>query len=212
MTDRSGEPLGVQAMPDVLAVDGPNEPTLEFLRSVEVTTIAEIGIYRGLTSVRIAEYLDRRGELHLFDFEDVVGDVAARLRDLGHTNVVAHGNSRKTLDSYNWSLMRLLERHPEPLLDYVYLDGAHTWGADALAFLLVDRLLKVGGYVDLDDYEWTLSGSATMNPAVLPAVRDMFTDEQIATPQVALLAELLVRRDERYEEIVPVKIFRKVTP
>ena len=39
-----------------------------------------------------------------------------------------------------------------PIFDYVFIDGAHTWMLDALAFLLVDRLLRVGGYVDFDDY------------------------------------------------------------
>jgi hypothetical protein len=211
MTDRSGEPLGVRAMPEVLAVDGPNEPTLEFLRSVEVTTIAEIGIYRGLTSVQIAEYLDGRGELHLFDFEDLVADVSGRLKAAGHDNVVVHGNSRKLLDSYNWSLMKLLRESAEPVFDYVFLDGAHTWAVDGFAFFLIDRLLKVGGYLDLDDYGWSLGQSPTMNPDVFPMTGELHTDEQIGERQVALVVDLLVRRDPRYEQVVGNRIFRKAS-
>ena len=113
------------------------------------------------------------------------------------------------MDSYNWSLMRLLAKHDGPVFDYVFLDGAHTWALDALAFCLIDRLLIPGGYVDFDDYSWTLAGSPSMRPEVFPDVRRLYSDEQINQAQIALVADLLVRRDPRYSEVVPDKIFRK---
>jgi hypothetical protein len=51
-----------------------------------------------------------------------------------------------------------------------------------------------------------------MNPAAFPDVERLYTGEQIDEQQVALVVELLVRRDPRYKEIVPNKIFRKVAP
>jgi hypothetical protein len=168
-----------------LNVEGPNE------RTVELFTRGGAG----------------EGEIHLFDYADRVEPIAARLRAAGHRNVVAHGNSRRLLDSYNWSLMAVLADHPAPVFDYVFIDGAHTWAHDALAFLLADRLL--GGYMDFDDYGWTLESSPSMNPAAFPEVEALYTNEQITTPQVALVVDLLVRRDERYEEVVPDKVFRK---
>src|ERR687893_48025 len=128
--------------------------------------------------------------------------LAARLRAAGHGNVCAHGNSRRLLDSYNWSLMAVLAEHPDPAFDYVFIDGAHTWAHDALAFLLADRLLVRGGYMDFDDYGWTLASSPSLNPAAFPEVAALYTEEQITTHQVALVVDLLVRRDERYEEVV----------
>jgi predicted O-methyltransferase YrrM len=192
-----------------LNVEGPNERTVELFASTGCRRYAEIGIYQGFTAARIAEVLAGEGEIHLFDFEDRVEPVAAALRAGGHGNVVVHPNSRRLLDSYNWSLMRLLERQGGPVFDYVFLDGAHTWAHDALAFLLVDRLLAPGGYLDLDDYTWTLRDSPSMNPDVFPDVRELYSDEQIATRQVALVVDLLVRPDPRYEEVVPDKVFRK---
>jgi hypothetical protein len=127
----------------------------------------------------------------------------------GHANVIAHPNSRRLMDSYNWSLMELLAEHREPVFDYVFLDGAHTWALDALAFLLVDRLLAPGGYVDFDDYPWTIARSPSMGPDVFPDVRRLYTDEQITRPQVALVVDLLVRRDPAYTEVVPDKVFQK---
>ena len=192
-----------------LNVQGPNARTVELVRASGARIYGEIGVYHGDTARAVAEVLGGAGELHLFDYADRVEPVAAALRAAGHENVVAHANSRRVLDSYNWSLMRLLAEHPEPLFDYVFLDGAHTWALDALAFCLIDRLLRPGGIVDFDDYAWTLQTSPSMRPEVFPDVLALYTDEQIAARQVALVVELLVRRDERYEEIVPDKAFRK---
>jgi predicted O-methyltransferase YrrM len=193
-------------------VGRPNHRTVELVRQFEPSVVAEIGIYEGGTSLELARCLDGRGELHLFDFEPRVRDVTHRLAEAGHTNVVGHGNSDRGLDSYNWSLMQVLREHPEPVFDYVFLDGAHTWPVDALAFCLVDRLLRVGGHVDFDDYAWTLGASPTMKPEVNPDTALLYTDEQIAEAHVALIVDLLVRRDDRYEEVVPDKLFRKIRP
>ena len=183
--------------------------TMEFLASADARTIAEIGVDQGATSEAILAWLGGRGVVHLFDFEDCLDRVTQRLRANGLMNFVAHGNSRRKLDSYNWSLMRMLQENPAPVFDYVYLDGAHTWAIDALTFFLIDQLLKPGGYIDFDDYHWTIDGSPTVNPRVYPRIREMYTEEQMQTSQVALIVDLLVRRPGRYEEVVPDKIFRK---
>jgi predicted O-methyltransferase YrrM len=192
-----------------LQVEGPNERTVAAVRETGARVYMEIGVYLGATAEAVAEVLGEQGELHLLDFEDRVAPVAERLRSRGFDNVVAHANSRRTLDSYNWSLMRLLRDSRGPRFDYVFLDGAHTWAHDALAFLLVDRLLKPGGHVDFDDYGWTLARSPSMNPQTFPPTRELYSDEQIDVPQVALVVDLLVRSDPRYEEVVENKVFRK---
>jgi predicted O-methyltransferase YrrM len=192
-----------------LNVDGPNLRTAEFFASTGCKAYAELGVYRGDTAGRIADALAGEGEIHLFDYEDRVLPVAESLARRGHLNVVPHPNSLRTFDSYNWSLMKLLREADGPIFDYVFIDGAHTWALDALAFLLVDRLLRPGGYVDFDDYAWTLARSPSMNPHAFPPTRLLYTDEQIEESQVALVVDLLVRRDPRYEEVVPDKIFRK---
>jgi predicted O-methyltransferase YrrM len=192
-----------------LNVPAANAKTVEFFAASGCRRYAELGVYQGDTALAIAASLGGEGELHLFDFEDRVELVACRLREAGHDNVFAHPNTRRLMDSYNWSLMELLAQHAEPVFDYVFLDGAHTWAHDALAFCLVDRLLLPGGYLDLDDYGWTLRDSPSMNPGVFPEVEELYTHDQIDTAQVALVIDLLVKRDPRYEEVLPNKIFRK---
>jgi predicted O-methyltransferase YrrM len=195
-----------------LNVNAANGGTVDFFATTDCLVYAEVGVYEGDTAMSIARHLAGRGEIHLFDFDDRVSRAARRLRGAGHRNVITHPNSRLLLDSYNWTLMRVLAEHDEPFFDYVFLDGAHTWALDALAFLLVDRLLLPGGYLDFDDYTWSLRHSPSMNPTAFPDIERLYTTEQIDEPQVALVVDLLVRRDPRYTEVVPNKIFRKVAP
>ena len=202
--------LVAEAYPSTdLNVEGPNTATVEFFKTTSARRYAEVGVYKGYTAAVIAEHLGGEGEIHLFDYEDRVAPAAQRVRETGHPRVVEHPNSRRIMDSYNWSLMRALEAAGEPCFDYVYLDGAHTWAIDALAFFLSDRLLAAGGYLDFDDYRWTLAGSPSMKPEVFPDVRRLYTDEQIGEAQIARVVDLLVRPDPRYEEVVENKVFRK---
>ncbi len=171
--------------------------------------LAEIGIDYGATSSALAAFLGNEGELHLYDYESKTGKIVADLAVAGYTNVRGFGCSEKTLDSYNWQLMQVLKDNPRPIYDYVFLDGAHTWAHDALAFCLIDKLLKPGGFIHFDDYAWTIAASPTVNPTVKPHMAGLYTAEQMSTPQVALVVELLVRRDPRYEEVVRDAIFVK---
>jgi len=185
----------------------PNTEARDFINTTNCRTIAEIGVYTGGTSELFAQHLNGEGELHLFDYEDHVNEVKAKLNAAGYSNVYAHGNSRRPLDSYSWSLMRVLQEHPNPIYDYVFLDGAHTWTIDALAFLLIDRLLKVGGFVQFDDYYWTIELGLENDR---PEVKEWYTKEQRRVPHVRLIVDLLVKRDPRYTEVVPNKIYKKI--
>jgi len=196
--------------PREVAVSEPNNETISFITRTKCRCIAELGVYKGHTSLEFAKFLNGEGELHLFDFEDRVTNVVDALRLAGFHNFRTFGSSYKSQDSYNWSLAKLLEEHTGPIYDYVFLDGAHTWVVDALTTFLADRLLKVGGYLDFDDYDWTLGGSPTLNPNTFPATAKAYTDEQIAAPQVKMILDLLMRRDPRYREVVPNKIFQKM--
>ena len=184
--------------------------TTEFVRKAGCSILAEIGVGIGDTSEAFARYLNGRGELHLVDFAEKVQSVKARLLERGYRNIVAHGNSRKIYDDYNWSLMKVLRASSTPVFEYVYLDGAHTWHHDALAYFLVDRLLKIGGFIEFDDYGWSHMASPTVNPRIFPFTQEAFTEEQITTCQVGLVIDLLVKRDARYRTIVTNRIYEKL--
>lgn len=189
----------------------PSHTTLENVHRYQPRHVAEIGVNKGATSIRLAALLaEREGtSLHLFDYADKVSDVCQRVKQSGFEQVYGYPVSAALLDSYNWNLMRLIQQGKWQF-DYVFIDGAHTWNIDALAFLLIDRLLPVGGLVEFDDYHWSIQHSPTLNPDVFPASRDLFTVEQMQERQVGLIIDLLVKPDKRYAEIVPNRLYRKV--
>lgn len=193
-----------------------NETSICFVRHAFANTethlvFAEIGIDKGDTSLELARFLNGRGVLHLFDYEDVVVRVRNRLAAEGIKNIELHGCSRCSHDSYNWNLMKLLTGAPKLRFDYVYLDGAHTWEIDGMAFFLCDMLLKKNGFIDFDDYEWSHATSPTCNPRSFPGITKMYTAEQIATQQVALVVDLLARGCGRYREVVRNKVFMRIS-
>lgn len=192
--------------PEKLRVSGPNSETVKWIERTGPSNVAELGIYRGHTTIEIAKRLPTSGSLDIFDFQDVVEAVGARARAVARCEVREHGNSRKLRDSYCWSLGQLLKQGHRDLWDYVFLDGAHTWEVDGFAFLLIDKLLRPGGYIDFDDYGWTLSKSPTMRAR--DDVRSAYTQEQMSAKQVAMVVDLLVR-PLGYTEVVPRKLFRK---
>lgn len=203
----------VEAYHDDLTAGTVRTPLIERLRVMldglhpDDIAIAELGTWNGGTAAQLAGFLANRGELHLFDYEDIVTPVVEALRAAGIRNATAWSNSRKLLDSYCWSLRRLMIERPGLRLDYVYIDGAHTWAVDGFAFLLCDLLLKPGGFVEFDDYHWTLRHSS-LDPRRVPETALLHTDEQIATPQVRDIVELLAW-GRGYAEILPQRIYRK---
>ncbi|WP_164855958.1 class I SAM-dependent methyltransferase [Sinorhizobium meliloti] len=168
--------------------------------------IAEIGVGIGATSRGICEVLNGRGKLHVFDFQAQVDVLADDLRALGYTNVIPHGNTHKHWDSYHWSLMKLWQAVRAPVFDYVYLDGAHTLLHDTAAFFIADKLLKIGGTIDFDDYAWSYAPSKAM-----VAVRhEYMTKEQEEAAQVKMIVDAFVKGSTRYETVIENKAYRKL--
>jgi predicted O-methyltransferase YrrM len=67
--------------------------------------------------------------------------------------------------SYNWWLKDQVAArsdaagNTEPVYDFVFLDGAHELTIDGLAVVLIEKLLKPGGWLLLDDLDWTYDTS-----------------------------------------------------
>jgi hypothetical protein len=189
-----------------------NGATLRFLKDHYAPDrqfdYAEFGIYKADTAREICESFPG-ARIFLFDFQEAVD--AAREKLAAFPNEIHYfGNTQRFNDSYNWSLMKLIERDPRtPIFDYCFLDGAHTVAVDALTFFLCDRLLRVGGHMDFDDYKWRIRNSS-LDPRKVPAMRRQYTGEQINAFQVKMIVDSLVRPDRRYREVVPNKVFQKI--
>ena len=169
---------------------------------------AEFGFYQAATAENVCK-LFPNATLHLFDYPETIERAKPILAKYPN-RVFYYANTQKYNDSYNWSLIKLLkEQNGVPFFDYCFLDGAHTFAIDALSFFMCDKLTRVGGYIDFDDYNWTIRGSS-MDPSKVPIIAEQYTQEQIDTHQIALIVDELVRRDPRFVEVKEKKVFRKI--
>lgn len=103
--------------------------------------------------------------------------------------------------SYNWELMKLIEERTqngscEPLFDFCFIDGAHSWGVDGFAFFLVEKLLKPKGWLLFDDLHWTYESSPTLGKTKM--VKQMPEDER-KTSQVNKIFTLLVSQHPNFQ-------------
>lgn len=193
----------------------PAAAVLELLRKLKSSaqgnvTVAEVGVGYGATTLEMLKLLECGDALYLFDYGDNVAELIADIRnsslDRG-VRIVGVGNQRKTYDSYAWNLGKLLRRlreeNAEPrLFDLVYLDGAHTFLHDMAAICVLKQLLGKGGYLILDDLLWTFRKSPTNNPAKNPGLLKIFTEEQLATPHIQFIVDLVLRYDDNFRPVI----------
>lgn len=168
--------------------------------------VGEIGVGIGATTLPMAEILSNYGLIHIFDFETSVRELQADLKQRGFKNIVPHGNTDRYWDSYHWSLAEMI-RNPvnNQIFDLIYIDGAHTYLHDALAFFQCDRLLKVGGLMIFDDYNWRYADSNYMKKNRLLYM----TQQQVDAFQINMFIEDLVSAHIGYETVKKNKVFRK---
>ena len=119
--------------------------------------------------------------------------------------MIGMGNTHRIYDSYCWSLCKLLfemrDNKVDGLFDIVYLDGAHSFAHDGLACCILKELLKPDGFIVLDDVYWSYGISSTCNPNVFPAVKGLYTDEQIHDYQVKRVVNAFMINDVRFEQV-----------
>lgn len=167
-----------------------------FLRSFflanGIQQVLELGFFHGKSSAYMAAILEEMQGGHLVtmdlesakqrhpNIEQVIGELGLEHRV---TPVYAYR-------SFTWELGKLLEQSPVPQFDFVYIDGAHTWDGTGFAFLLVDVLLKPGGWVLFDDLDWTISKSAHASRNV--SSYSMYSEEEKRSKQVRKVWDVLV--------------------
>ena len=94
--------------------------------------------------------------------------------------------------SYNWHLHNHWDEYLSTKFDLIFLDGAHSWEVDALAFLLGAQILNVGGWFVFDDVYWSYGSSPSLKDT--PRVQAM-SGLMRETQQVRSIWEKLVKRN-----------------
>ena len=168
-----------------------------FIEENRPRRILELGFAHGVSTCYLAAALKSVGgeSVTTIDFAKtrlLQPDIADLLDACGLSDIVTIYDDPT---SFTWRLMKMLEDGKGPRFDLVYLDGGHSWDVTGFAFFLVDRLLVPGGWLILDDMDWTFEISPTLHN--YPFVKEM-PEYYRKTPQVRKVFELLVMRHPDY--------------
>lgn len=124
-----------------------------FIVEQDARHILEIGFYHGKSSAHFEAVLEELGRGHLV----TIDRNGARQREPNVEKVLAAlGLTHRVMPvyavrSYAWKMAKLIRTEPRPQFDLCYFDGGHTWDVTGFGFLLVDLILRPGGWIVFDD-------------------------------------------------------------
>jgi predicted O-methyltransferase YrrM len=170
---------------------------VSFVREHGIRDVLELGFHHGVSTCYFAAGVGPQGRVTTIDREEARSlepNIHELLRRCGFAERVTIHYEPST---YTWRLMKLLEEDPTPRFDLCFIDGAHTWAEDGFAFLLADRLLRDGGWIILDDLDWTFSRAPD---AYTRSVARVLVTEERNTAQIRKVYELLVKSHPSYGE------------
>jgi predicted O-methyltransferase YrrM len=180
----------------------------DLIRKHDLNELLELGTYHGKGTAYLSLIQEERGKGHVttLDLERCLEhspNVHGVLSKLGVTH---RATVRLTQRSFTHTLMKMLEETPRPTFDFAYIDGAHTWDGSGFAFLLVDMMLRPGGWVIFDDLPWTIADAEKRRKARRGEVKKTFysgySREEKELPLVRKVWELIVPKAgyiNRYE-------------
>jgi predicted O-methyltransferase YrrM len=164
----------------------------DFIRKHSISNILELGFFHGVSTCYMAAALEEvdQGSIVSIDLHSAQKrqpNIEELLEKCGYLETVEFYYEPA---SYNWRLMKLIEAQ-ERTFDLCYLDGGHDWYNTGLAFFLVDKLLRPGGWIIFDDLDWTMEHIEAQWALRKP-------EEERITPQVRKVWELLVKTHPQY--------------
>lgn len=176
----------------------------DHLRRERATTVLELGTAFGASAAYMAAAVVANGggrvtTVDRYHFNSGPApppeQTAERLGLAGTIDFVRIDHS-----SYTWWLKQQIEGltdragNAQPTYDFCYLDGAHDWNIDGLAVVLVERLLRPGAWLLLDDLDWTYASSASPTP-------DGLSDEEQSVPHIRAVFDVVIRGHPNFDRL-----------
>ena len=108
--------------------------------------------------------------------------------------------------SYTWWLKEQVANRSdahgnvEPAYDFIYLDGAKNWTIDGLAVVLAEKLLRPGGWLLLDDLDWTYAQDPGRE-ATDGIVHRELSEPERTQPHLRAVFDLIVAQHPSFTEL-----------
>jgi SAM-dependent methyltransferase len=160
----------------------------------------EIGVGYGATTLAVAKLMKNRGDIVLFSYRDDVAELSKELNALGYRNIDSSwGSPNNTFSGYHFQLaLGFASKRLKPF-DLAYVDGGHVFHLDAPAACILKELCNPGGLILFDDWNWSISKSPTLKPAVRSQTSVDYDDEQIEACHLQLVCKVIMDTDPRFE-------------
>ncbi len=174
------------------------------------TDLLELGFAHGVASCYMAAALDELGRGHLtaVDLEAARQWQQPAIEELLDRVGLRHLVSIvREQTGYNWFLHnqirdRSVDGRCEPAYDFCIIDGPKNWTIDGAAFFMVDKLLRPNGMIVFDDVDWTYGRSGAGRSATDGVNHQALSTEELTTPQIREVVELLVMQHADYDSFV----------
>ena len=165
----------------------------DHLRSTGARDVLELGTAHGVSAAYMAAAVEANGggrvtTVDRFRFEGPAPEETLERAGLSEVVEIV----RVPDSSYDWWLADRV-RAGENEYDFCYLDGAHDLHVDGVAVVLVERLLRPGAWLLLDDLDWTYATGSVPGPPEL-------SEAERTTPHVRVIWDLIVAAHPSFTE------------
>lgn len=181
----------------------------DHIRGTRPEQALELGTAHGVSAAYIGAALEANGSGHLTTvdhggaaYDPTPEDVLVRA-GLAHRVTIVRGHS-----SYNWFLKQQIERASDsagncsPRYDFCYLDGSKNWNIDGLAVVLIEKLLRAGGWLLMDDLEWTYRDNRWIEPHEDGRPLGPMSDSERTEPHLLAVFELIVKQHPSFTRFI----------
>jgi predicted O-methyltransferase YrrM len=173
----------------------------EHIRLARPEQVLELGTAHGVSAAYMAAALEANGHGSLTTVDHRGAAYDPSPEQVVERACVAH---RVTIvrehSSYNWFLKEQVEQASDgsgnctPRYDFCYLDGAKNFNVDGLAVLLIEKLLRPGAWLLMDDLEWTYEHNPWLLPSGDGHPLGPLSDSERTEPHLRAVFELIVKQ------------------
>jgi predicted O-methyltransferase YrrM len=169
----------------------------------------EPGTAHGVSAAYIAAALEANGRGHLTTVDHGGASYDPSPQEvLGQAGLAHRVTIVREHSSYNWFLKQRVERSSDaagncsPVYDFCYLDGSKNFNVDGLAVILIEKLLRPGGWLLMDDLEWTYEHNPWIVPSGDGYPLGPLSDAERTEPHLRAVFELIVKQHPAFTRLV----------
>jgi predicted O-methyltransferase YrrM len=179
----------------------------DHVRATRPADVLELGTAHGVGAAYLAAALEDNGagRLTTVDFAGAAYEPSPE-SVLARAGVAHRVDVVRAYSSYTWWLKEQVQARSdahgncEPRFDFVYLDGAKNWTIDGLAVVLVEKLLRPGGWLLMDDLDWTYAQDPHRE-ATDGIVHRELSEPERAEPHLRAVFDLIVAQHPSFTEL-----------